>query len=262
MTHAVERPKIAVFKFASCDGCQLAMLCLEDELVTLASKVDIAYFLEARSRKIDGPYDVAFVEGSITTAEDLERIQEIRADSKYLVTIGACAMAGGIQALRNWQDVDAFTRAVYATPAYIHTLKESTPIAMHVPVDYELAGCPVNKLQLLELITSLLMGRVPQIQAHAVCLDCKRIGNVCVMVAQGIACMGPITHAGCGALCPSFNRGCYGCFGPSETSKSDVMADYLVGKGMTRPEVIRLMRQYTGYAQPFRQSTEKLEKMS
>lgn len=259
---AQERPKVAVFKFASCDGCQLALLCLEEELLTLAATVDLAYFLEARSHVAPGPYDVTLVEGSITTADDIERIQEIRRQSKVLVALGACSVTGGVQALRNWASVEAFKRAVYATPAYVAALEQSTPISMHVPVDYELNGCPVNKYEILELVTSLLMSRVPQIPAHAVCIDCKRQGNVCVMVAEGTPCLGPITHTGCGALCPAFGRGCYACFGPSETTRPDVMADYLVEHGVSRAEVVRLMRQYTGYAGPFRATTERLEKTS
>ncbi|HQR40276.1 MAG TPA: oxidoreductase, partial [Blastocatellia bacterium] len=208
------KPRLAVFKFASCDGCQLSLLDCEDELLAVAGAVDIANFLEASRAVVRGPYDVTLVEGSITTAHDAERIREVRAQSKVLVTIGACATAGGIQALRNFKDVQEFTRIVYAHPDYISTLETSTPIAAHVPVDFELRGCPVSKVQLLELLAALLQGRRPNIREHSVCLECKRRGIVCVMVAHGTPCLGPVTHDGCGALCPSFDRGCYGCFGP------------------------------------------------
>src|SRR5579885_2737256 len=139
------RPRIAVFKFASCDGCQLSLLDAEDELLPVAGAVDIAYFPEASRTMLKGPYDIGLVEGSVTTHHDAERIQQVRRQCKVLITIGACATAGGIQALRNWQDVDEFVRAVYATPAFISTLKLSTPIGEHVPVDFELRGCPINK---------------------------------------------------------------------------------------------------------------------
>jgi sulfhydrogenase subunit delta len=257
-THA--RPKVAVFKFASCDGCQLALLNLEDALLELAEKIDIAYFLEARSDNAAGPYDISFVEGSITTADDVERIEEIRKHSGQLIAIGACATSGGIQALRNWKDRDTFIRQVYATPSYIRTLDRSTPISMHVPVDYELGGCPVDKYQLLEVIVSALIGRKPHIPAHAVCIDCKRNGNICVAVAAGASCLGPITHTGCGAICPAFGRGCYGCFGPSELSRPEVLADHLIARGASRREVIRLFRTFTGYQQPMRGASESLEK--
>ena len=206
------RPTLAVWKFASCDGCQLSLLDLEDELLALGDRLQIAYFLEASSARVEGPYDVSLVEGSITTAHDAERIRDVRASSRTLITIGACATAGGIQALRNFADVDAFTQIVYASPDYISTLATSTPISAHVPVDFELNGCPINKRQLLEVISAHLNRRRPRVRAHSVCVECKRRGTVCVMVAHGTPCLGPVTHAGCGALCPAYNRGCYGCY--------------------------------------------------
>jgi coenzyme F420-reducing hydrogenase gamma subunit len=254
------RPKLAVHKFSSCDGCQLALLSLEDELLSLVGEVEVAYFLEASSTTLDGPYDVVLVEGSITTAHDVERIRAVRKDAKYLITIGACATTGGIQALRNWKDVEEFARFVYPTPAFIHTLKDSTPISSHVAVDFELSGCPINKTQLLEVITALLQGRAPHLPPHAVCMECKRRGTVCVTVAQGIPCLGPLTLAGCGALCPAYNRGCYGCFGPMENPNPDSLTSHLQRTGTHPDELVRLLRGFTGYAEAFRAASEKLEK--
>ena len=254
------RPKLAVFKFSSCDGCQLALLNLEDELLSLAGEVEIAYFLEARSQVLPGPYDVALVEGSITTAEDEKRIQAVRKDSKFLVTIGACATAGGIQALRNWKDVAEFTRAVYATPAYVHTLEQSTPISSHVAVDFEVNGCPINKMQILEVLTSLLVGRVPRLPSYSVCMECKKRGTVCVMVARGLPCLGPLTQTGCGAICPAYNRGCYGCFGPLEAPNSDSLSAQLLKDGMQRSDLVRLFRGFTGFAEAFRSAGDKWDK--
>jgi coenzyme F420-reducing hydrogenase gamma subunit len=211
------KPTLAVWKFASCDGCQLSLLDCEDELLGLTGEIEIAYFLEARRATVEGPYDLSLVEGSITTEHDAARIREVRRESRHLVTIGACATAGGIQALKNFSDVSEFVSAVYATPQYISTLETSTPISAHVPVDYELHGCPINKRQLLEVIGAFLQGRRPNVPSTSVCFECKRRGTVCVMVAHGTPCLGPVTHAGCGALCPSYDRGCYGCFGPMET---------------------------------------------
>ncbi len=210
-------PTLAVWKFASCDGCQLSLLDCEDELLQLAEMVQIANFPEASKAIVAGPYDVSLVEGSVTTPHDAKRIQEVRASSKVLITIGACATAGGIQALRNFAKVQDFINIVYAHPEYIKTLETSTPISAHVKVDFELQGCPINKKQLVELLKSLLLGKKPNISPASVCTECKRLGNVCVQVAYAIPCMGPITHAGCGALCPSYKRGCYGCYGPKET---------------------------------------------
>jgi sulfhydrogenase subunit delta len=238
------RPTLAVWKFASCDGCQLSLLDCEDELLALAGEVEIAYFVEARRATVDGPYDLSLVEGSITTPHDAERIREVRRQSRRLVTIGACATAGGIQALKNFSDVGEFVAAVYASPEYISTLETSTPISAHVPVDYELHGCPINKRQLLEVITAFLQGRRPSIASTSVCMECKRRGTVCVMVAHGTACLGPVTHAGCGALCPSYDRGCYGCFGPMETPNTFSLTRQLKVLGMGDPGIERVFRTF------------------
>jgi coenzyme F420-reducing hydrogenase gamma subunit len=254
------RPKLAVYKFSSCDGCQLALLSLEDELLSLASEVEIAYFLEARSQILPGPYDVALVEGSITTAEDEKRVQAVRKDSKYLVTIGACATAGGIQALRNWQDVAEFTRAVYATPAYIHTLDQSTPISSHVAVDFEVNGCPINKYQILEVLIALLVGRPPRLPSYSVCMECKKRGTVCVMVARGLPCLGPLTQTGCGAICPAYNRGCYGCFGPMEDPNPDAWGARVLKDGTQRADLVRMLRGFTGFAEAFRSAGDRWDK--
>ncbi len=253
---APRKPRLAVFKFASCDGCQLSLLDCEDELLAVAGAVDIANFLEASRAVVRGPYDVTLVEGSITTAHDAERIQEVRAQTKFLVTIGACATSGGIQALRNFKDVKEFTRVVYARPDYISTLDTSTPIAAHVKVDYELRGCPVSKAQLLELLASLLQGRRPNIRPHSVCLECKRRGIVCVMVAHGTPCLGPVTHDGCAALCPSFDRGCFGCFGPKESPNTASMAATWTALGQTPISITRAFRTYNAGAEAFRKESE------
>ena len=238
------KPTLAVWKFASCDGCQLSLLDCEDELLGLAGEVEIAHFLEARRASVEGPYDLSLVEGSITTAHDAERIREVRRQSRHLVTIGACATAGGIQALKNFSHVGDFVAAVYATPEYISTLETSTPISAHVPVDYELHGCPINKRQLLEVITAFLHGRRPSIASTSVCFECKRRGTVCVMVAHGTPCLGPVTHAGCGALCPSYDRGCYGCFGPMETPNTVSLTRHLRVLGMGNQGVERVFRTF------------------
>ena len=254
------KPKLAVWKFASCDGCQLSLLDCEDELLPLAGVIEIAYFLEARRATVEGPYDLSLVEGSITTPHDAERIRQVRESSRRLVTIGACATAGGIQALRNFADVDEFVAAVYATPAYISTLETSTPISAHVPVDFELQGCPINKRQLLEVISAFLHERRPQIPGHSVCVECKRRGNVCVMVAHGTPCMGPVTHAGCGAICPSYNRGCYGCFGPMESPDTESLSRWWKHLGVSDEQLVRAFRGFHAWAEPFRAESEAHER--
>lgn len=253
------KPKLAVWKFASCDGCQLSLLDCEDELLSIVGAVDIAYFLEASREVVKGPYDVSLVEGSITTPHDAERIHKVRRISKYLITIGACATAGGIQALRNFKDVNEFISQVYASPQYIDTLKKSTPIDEHVFIDFELRGCPINKYQLLEVINALLNNRKPVVPTYSVCVECKRRGNVCVMVAHGTPCLGPITQAGCGAICPSYNRGCYACFGPKETPNTTSLSDWLTKSGVTKTDLIKAFRTFNAYAEPFRRESESLE---
>jgi len=238
------RPTLAVWKFASCDGCQLSLLDCEDELLAVAERVAISYFPEATSTMVDGPYDVSLVEGSITTAHDAERIVEIRRQSGLLVTIGACATAGGIQALRNGADIAEFTSIVYAHPEYISTLATSTPIADHVEVDLELRGCPIDRRQLIATIAALLNRHVKRVPTTSVCTECKAASTSCVMVAHGTACLGPITQAGCGALCPSFHRGCYGCFGPMEQPNVDALHVRLRQLGVDPDAIDRLMRTF------------------
>jgi coenzyme F420-reducing hydrogenase gamma subunit len=251
------KPKLAVWKFASCDGCQLSLLDLEDDLLALAGTVELAEFREATSGVVEGPYDLSLVEGSITTPHDAERILEVRRASRTLVTIGACATSGGIQALRNFGDVDEFVSAVYASPEYISTLETSTPIAAHVPVDFELHGCPINKRQLLEVVTSFLHGSKPSIPSTSVCTECKRRGVVCVTVAHGTPCLGPVTHAGCGALCPAYNRGCYGCFGPMETPNTTAFVPLLRRLGMNEVGVARVFRTFNANAEAFREAANR-----
>jgi coenzyme F420-reducing hydrogenase gamma subunit len=253
------KPRLAVFKFASCDGCQLSLLDAEDELLAVAEAVEIAYFPEARTQALEGPYDVGLVEGSVTTRHDVERIKEIRHQCRYLVTIGACATSGGIQALKNWANVDEFIHAVYARPEYISTLNTSTPIADHVLVDFELRGCPINKKQLVELVTALVVGRKPRVPRHSVCVECKRRGTVCVAVAQGIACLGPVTQAGCGAICPAYNRECFGCYGPKEKPNLLSLTTYYSAAKKPPRHLIQLLRNFNGNAPEFREAGDALE---
>jgi sulfhydrogenase subunit delta len=253
------KPKLAVWKFSSCDGCQLSLLDCEDELLAVAGAVQIANFPEASRDVIKGPYDLSLVEGSITTPHDAHRIQEVRRVSKFLVTIGACATAGGIQALRNFKDVREFTSIVYASPQYIQTLDTSTPISDHVKVDFELRGCPINKWQLLEVVSAFLHGRKPNTPPHSVCVECKLRGTPCVMVARGVPCLGPVTQAGCGAICPAYNRGCYGCFGPKETPNTASLAGWWGHLGANDGTVLRAFRGFNAYAEPFKKESERHE---
>jgi coenzyme F420-reducing hydrogenase gamma subunit len=260
MATKTHKPRLAVWKFSSCDGCQLSLLDCEDELLAVAGALEIANFPEASSAIAKGPYDVSLVEGSITTPHDAERIHGIRRMSKLLISIGACATAGGIQALRNFKNVADFTSIVYASPQYIDTLAKSTAISDHVKVDFELRGCPINKYQLVEVVSALLHGRKPVVPAYAVCVECKRRGITCGLVAVGPPCLGPVTQAGCNALCPSYRRGCFGCYGPKETPNAPSLSAAWLRGGMTREELVRLFRSYNAGADAFRKESESHER--
>lgn len=252
------RPTLAIYKFASCDGCQLGLLDVEDELLAVAGAVTIAHFPEATSDHLDGPYDIVLVEGSVTTARDLERLETVREQASTLVAIGACATAGGIQALKNLADINEFVRLVYARPDYISSLESSTPLSDHVEVDFELRGCPISKHQLLELLGALLTGRKPNLPTYPVCMQCKARGVPCVMVTRSIPCLGPITQAGCGAICPAYDRGCYGCFGPAETANVGSLADWWDSIGVGREDLIRSLRTYNTNAPAFASAARAL----
>lgn len=247
-----QRPRVGVVKLASCDGCQLTLLDLEDQLLPLTDRFDLIEFPEATSRRSEGPYDVLLVEGSVSTPEQAEEIVQLRARTRTLVTIGACATAGGIQALRNWADEPAWRSAVYPTPEYVSSLATSTPVAEHVQVDAELRGCPIDPGQLLELLTALQIGRRPQLSGESVCLECKRRGNVCVLVAGGQPCLGPVTQTGCGAICPAYGRACYACFGPREQANVDSLHEWL-GRDRQLIQVDTLFAGFNAWSPPFRE---------
>jgi coenzyme F420-reducing hydrogenase gamma subunit len=245
------RPSLAVWKFASCDGCQLSLLDCEDELLTLAGAVRIAHFTEMSRATVSGPYDVSLVEGSITTPSDVRRIREVRDSSHRLITIGACATAGGIQGLRNFAASGEYAGTVYAHPEYIDSLDTSTPISAHVDVDFELHGCPIDRHQLLEVITASLVGRRPVSPGHSVCQECKARGTVCLLVRGSTPCLGPVTRTGCGALCPTVGRGCFGCFGPADTANTASLAATLRSQGTPAVVLARLFRTFNAGAPTF-----------
>jgi coenzyme F420-reducing hydrogenase gamma subunit len=253
------KPRLAVFKFASCDGCQVALLNLDEAFLELAERFDVAFFLEASSRAEEGPYDVALVEGSISTPEDVRRIQRIREQSRQLFTIGACATSGGIQHLRNAADFEEWKARVYPHPEWIEALATSTPVSEHVKVDYEIQGCPVDSQQVLRTLTRALLGTTPDLPGESVCMECKRRGYVCVMVAKGLPCMGPVTRNGCGALCPGLGRECYGCFGPAAASEGEALVRGFEALGLPPRDIAQRFRGIQGYRPAFRRVADRLE---
>lgn len=256
----MQRPRLAVFKFTSCDGCQLSILDCEEELLELAQVTEVAFFAEASSDYRPGPYDISFVEGSVSTPEELQRTREVRAATGYFIAFGACATAGGIQALRNFGRVDRMEATVYPHPELLPILPTSTAHSAHVQVDFEIHGCPPNRRQILEVVTQFLLGRIPRLPGYSVCLECKRRGNVCVLVARGLPCMGPVTHDGCGALCPSYDRACYGCFGPMDDPKPDRFSEELELRGFRDEEIVRRFLEITPGEDPFIRGAERYRK--
>jgi len=256
------KPKVAIYKFSSCDGCQLSILNLEDELLDLASAFDIAYFLEATRTVKPGPYDVGIVEGSVTTPHEIERIKDVRDECKFLISLGTCATAGGIQALRNFSDANQYAKIVYTHPEFLHYLDTSTPISAHVPVDLEIWGCPVNKGTVVEVLAAIIQNRRPNFPPSPVCLECKRRGIVCVVVAQGVPCLGPVVHGGCEALCPANGRGCYGCFGPSSAGNFSALVTCMVPRDRYPDETAKLLRSFSSHAPAFRAAAEAAVKVA
>jgi len=253
----MSKPRLGVFKFSSCDGCQLSILDAEDELLELLDMVELADFLEASSASTGPPYDVALVEGSISTEEEVERILRIRKESKMLVALGACATSGGLQALRNWSRLGLFESAVYPEPKVARALEKALPVSDFVAVDFELRGCPVSKTQLLQFFAATLRGAKPRLPGSAVCLECKRAGNPCLVVAGGTPCLGPVTASGCGALCPSRGRGCYGCFGPSDDANLHSYASWLAAHGVDHSTLVQLVKGANSQSPEFRRWIEK-----
>ncbi len=241
MNTEMVKPRIAVHKFSSCDGCQLAFLNAGPALLELAELTDIVYFAEAGSLEREVEIDIAFVEGSISTPQDLTRIKAIRENSAYLITIGACATTGGLQGLRNLyaSNTRDWTGAIYARPEFIETLDESQPVSSHVKVDLELWGCPVSTQQIMTALRALLFGVTPGDDRDKICMECKRRHNVCVLITKAAPCMGPVTRTGCGAICPAYGRDCYACYGPAENINAEALATCFEGLGLLPQDIAR-----------------------
>jgi len=260
MSGEKSKVRLAVFKLTSCSGCQQQIIDLGDQLLALLDRIEIAYFLDASSDAKPGPYDVALVEGSVSTPHEEELVKRIRENSRMVVSVGSCATYGGIQALRNWMDFEEVKKAVYEKPELIEALEKSRPVSDFIEVDYAIGGCPANKLQLLSVLKQVLIGRRVYQRGESLCQECKRKGNVCVVVAKGQPCLGPITREGCGALCPSYERGCYGCFGPMVDPQPGALARRFEDLGLSREEAALRIRSITSWSEPIRRFLEKYER--
>lgn len=233
----MDKLRLAVHKFASCDGCQLSLLNAVESLLAMTPWLVVVHFAEAGVVAPDAEADVALVEGSIATPEDAERIQAVRAQSGLLVSLGTCATAGGIQALRNGRMHGGdWLGGIYPRPDWLAVLDRSTPLSEHVRVDVELPGCPVNAARVFALLRDAFRGVRPAFRQESVCMACKRAGHACVVVSQALVCLGPVTAAGCGALCPAVGRGCYGCFGPAEQVNAKAVRALLAHQNLDENE--------------------------
>ncbi|HDN17729.1 MAG TPA: oxidoreductase [Candidatus Bathyarchaeota archaeon] len=239
----MDKPKIGVFKFTGCAGCQMAIIHLEERLLDIFGGVEIRYFKMATSRNPGGPYDISLIEGSVSTPEEIKEIKEIRKNSRYLVALGTCAVYGGVQAMRNpFKEIDV-EKKVYEKPEYIMSL-ESKGIDEYVDVDGYIYGCPINVEEAVFLIKSLLLGFQPYYPEYSVCVECKMKGNECLLLKRGEKCIGPITRGGCDAICTTNKFPCQGCRGPLYGTNIDGLFQKLSKMGIDREEVINIMRKY------------------
>ncbi|HDN79277.1 MAG: NADH:ubiquinone oxidoreductase [Chloroflexi bacterium] len=242
------KPRVAIFEFGCCEGCQLQIVNLEEKLLDLLDLVDVVVWREARSEHAEGPYDISFVEGSITRDEEMERLRWIRENSKILVALGACAHIGGINCLKNFMDQDEVRRYVYGDKADWFPSIPARPLSAVVPVDYAVPGCPIDKEEFLEVVKALALGKTPPIPNYPVCVECKMAENVCVF-NKGMVCLGPVTRAGCNARCPSNGNKCIGCRGliddPNVNSHKEVLAEH----GLTVEDILGQFRLFDGYSE-------------
>jgi sulfhydrogenase subunit delta len=258
------RPKIAVHKFSSCDGCQLALINDAVSLLELNKIVDIIHFAEIGPLDDATPVDLSIIEGSISTKHDIERINTIRSQAKYLIAVGACAVSGGVQALRNFTDgrqLLKWQHDVYPeeTESIIsQDLPTAKPIRDYVAVDHEISGCPINTGQILHAIRQVLFGVEPEVEKNPVCITCKASGVACVIVAKNEPCLGPVVADGCGALCPKLGRGCYGCYGPSKHANIKAMTNNLREMGLNNLQIRHKYHHINSQSDTFLQAGEKL----
>lgn len=242
------KPKIAFLEFTSCEGCQLEVLNLTgEEILDLLSAVDIVNFREARTNRSDD-YDIAFVEGSISRESEIERLKKIREQAKVVVALGACASIGGVNCLKNHLPMDRALNIVYGDSAKYYDTIPTRPINAVIPVDYYIRGCPPQTSEFIKVTKALLLGKKPEIPAYPVCTECKMAGNICVF-ELGKTCLGPVTRAGCNAICVTSGRHCWGCRGlvddPNTNSEEDILKKY----GLTPEQVVEKFKIYNTYTE-------------
>ena len=243
----MDKPRVAFFDFASCEGCQLQVINLEEDLLQVVGAVEVVSFREAMKGHSDD-YDIAFVEGSITRHSDEERLNGIRRCAKVLVALGSCAAFGGINCLKNFHDQEYVKKLVYGDKALLYETYPARPLKAVVPVDFEILGCPINRNEFAMVVKAFLLGKKPEIPNFPVCVECKMAENICVF-EKGMTCMGPVTRAGCGACCVTEGSFCWGCRGLVDDPNADSQRDVLATHGLSVQDVLGKFRLYTGFSE-------------
>ena len=242
-----KKPKVGIFKYSCCAGCEFQLIYFQKHVLEVLGAIDVIYCKMLRSGgKAEGPFDVALIEGAITEEWQASQLKRVREASRYLIPIGTCAVCGGVPAIKNTRDELDVEKDVYEDLSVIHSVK-SHPVDHYVKVDGYVRGCPMGERDCTELVVSLLMGKSPNFLEYCVCVECKLAGNICVLVAYNQPCMGPVTNAGCGALCPSRNRGCYGCWGPMKDANAGALAREFKIRGLSAGDIYR---KFTEFGQP------------
>lgn len=243
--------KCGFFKFTGCAGCQMEIIRAEDALPQLLEHIEISYWPMVTTKEWEDDLDVAFVEGSVSTPREIRELKEIRERANVLIAFGDCAITGCIPSIRNFMTQKEAEKAVYPRPDWIESI-ELRSISEYVDVDISLPGCPPHRNTILEVIKGAALGRTPYLRHHSVCVECKLKDIGCLLTEEKRPCMGPVTNAGCGAICPSYNRVCEGCYGPMSAPNAESMAQILLETGLTEEDVKRKFRKYAGWTPEFR----------
>lgn len=237
------KPRVGIFDFTGCEGCELNQLNFEDQLLDILAHVDIVEWREAMDDK-PGEYDIAFVEGALSTPDCIRRIHDIRRRAKVLVALGSCAVTGGVNAVKNTRPIEQVREEVYGADKYLFPTLPALPLSAVVKVDHNVRGCPMTQREFLKVFTSLVMGKQPVEPDEAVCVECKLKENECVY-DKGMICLGPVTRAGCDAQCPSVGQYCTGCRGLVSEPNIAGMEEILAAHGLSRDEARRRLQLYS-----------------
>ena len=239
------KPRVAFFDFAGCEGDQLQIANLEEELLTLLGQVEVVSFREVMKEHSNN-YDIAFVEGSCTRLQDEERLMQIRKNAKIVVAIGSCATIGGINCLRNYKDSEEVKKIVYGDKAKLFDTYAARPIDAVIRVDAYVHGCPMTKDEFLQVVKSLLLGKKPEIPNYPVCVECKKNENICAF-ERGQYCVGTVTRAGCNSCCVNEGTICWGCRGLVDNPNENAHQEVLVKYGLTVDDAIDKFKLYFGW---------------